>query len=241
MNRVEKIYATLLTHFGAQGWWPITSLANKNGFDARGYHHNNFDHPESNEHKFEILLGAILTQNTAWTNVEKSILLLNKKKLLNIEAIDKISKQRLASIIRSSGYFNQKADRIKGIVAYLLKKYNGNLAVLFDKPLPELRSELLSLKGVGPETADSIILYAAKKPSFVIDTYTKRIFSRMGLCNKDVSYEELQALFHKELSHDVSLFNEYHALLVELAKKQCTKTKPLCTTCPITKMCDKVV
>lgn len=241
MNKIEKIYNTLFAHFGPQGWWPITSSANQQGFDSRGYHHNNFDHPVSNDAMFEIFVGALLTQNTAWTNVEKSISLLKENNVLSVSALHKINKHRLAKLIHSSGYFNQKADRLKDISAYLLKKYDADLSSLFSKPVAELRSELLSLNGIGPETADSIILYAAKKPAFVIDTYTKRIFSRIGLCKKDVEYRELQSLFNDNLEKDVVLFNEYHALLVELAKQHCTKRNPACGACPINTACKKLV
>lgn len=241
MNKVPAIYNVLLNSLGPQGWWPITSSANQHGFDSRGYHHNNFQPPESDEAMFEIFVGAILTQNTAWTNVEKAILVLKSKNVINISVMNKLPKSRLAKLIRSAGYFNQKADRLKGIADYLVKEYNSNLSLLFDKPVDVLRAELLSLKGIGPETADSIILYAAKKPSFVIDTYTKRIFSRVGLCAKDVSYDALQVLVHQNLKKDVVFFNEYHALLVELAKQYCTKRNPVCGSCPITKMCKKVL
>jgi len=170
----------------------------------------------------------ILTQNTNWKNVEKAIINLNKNKLININKIIKINKKKLALIIRSSGYHNQKAKKLKNFCQFLLKNYNGRINDFFSDDIDKLRNELLSVKGIGPETADSIILYSTKKPIFVIDAYTKRIFNRIGY--KEETYDEFQGLFMGNLEHDEKLFNEYHALIVEHGKNVC-KTKPLCKEC----------
>ncbi|MBW2972970.1 endonuclease III domain-containing protein [Candidatus Woesearchaeota archaeon] len=208
---MQKIFKTLYKTYGAQNWWPVTSK-NK---------------------QFEIIIGTILTQNTSWKNVEKAIANLKEKNLIHPAKIIKTNKNALAKLIKPSGYFNQKAERLKIVSKFLLQ--NKNLSRL---PVKKLRETLLEIKGVGPETADSIILYAFNKPSFVVDLYTKRIFSRLGFCNQDCKYDELQDLFHKSLARDAKLFNEYHALIVEHAKQFCRKT-PECRGCPLTKVCRK--
>ncbi len=177
----------------------------------------------------------ILTQNTNWKNVEKAIVQLNKNQLIDVNKIIKINNKKLANIIKSSGYHNQKAKKLKNFCHYINKHYNNNLKKLFNKNIVELRKELLSINGIGPETADSIVLYAAKKPIFVIDAYTKRIMNRIGF--KENTYDELQKLFMDNLKHNEKLFNEYHALLVELGKNICRK-KPLCEKCLINKNCN---
>jgi endonuclease-3 related protein len=183
--------------------------------------------PKKDKERFEIIIGAILTQNTNWKNVEKAIFNLNKAKLVDINKIKKINKKKLASLIRPSGYYNQKAEKLKIVADFFSKNKNPT------------REQLLEVKGIGPETADSILLYALNKPFFVVDAYTKRIFSRIGLCNGKCSYDELQKLFHKNLPKKTKLFNQYHALLVELGKNFCKK-KPLCKECPLNKLCKKI-
>ncbi|HLD05369.1 MAG TPA: hypothetical protein VJG90_06635 [Candidatus Nanoarchaeia archaeon] len=212
------VYKTLLKAYGSQGWWPLLYRREKPGFDQDGYH------PKNEQQRFEIILGAILTQNTSWKNVEKSMRLLQEKELLSLEKLDKVPLKRLATLIKSSGYFNQKAKKIQAMIRFLKSKQ------------PTTRENLLSIWGVGPETADSILLYAYRQPIFVIDAYTKRIFSRIGLCKDDVRYEELQQMFHKGLENNSPLFNEYHALIVEHAKRYC-KTQPICEGCPLISMC----
>lgn len=229
-----KIYNILLNHFRPQGWWPTVNQ--KTG--RCEYHKNNYKIPQTEQEKLQVILGAILTQNTSWSNVEKAIISLSKNKLIDVDKISSISQKKLAGIIRSSGYYNQKSERLKIFCDYLIKNYNGNISRFFDKKITDLREELLSIKGIGPETADSIILYAAQKPIFVVDAYTKRIFSRLGFCNKDVSYDELQKLAHSKLNKEVKLFNEFHALIVELGKDFC-KRKPLCINCPVNNLCKK--
>ncbi len=179
------------------------------------------------------MVGAILTQNTNWGNVEKAINNLKKEKLLTLDAFDKITQKKLATLIRPSGYFNQKSKRLKDLVAYIKKNYNGSLTKFFRQDTYKLREELLSLKGIGPETADSILLYAAKKPVFVIDAYTKRVLMMHGIATEDSSYDEMQAIFMDNLKHDTKVFNEYHALIVRLAKEHCKKREPVCNVCPL--------
>jgi len=224
---IKKIYYSLYSHFGKQHWWPVT----KDREIIPKYHKN----IKINEkQKLEICFGAILTQNTNWKNVEKAIVQLNKNQLINIKKIIKINNKGLAEIIKSSGYHNQKAKKLKNFCSFLIDNYNGNLNLFFKNNIKRLREELLSINGIGPETADSMILYAAKKPVFVIDAYTKRIMNRIGY--KEETYDDLQKLFMYNLELNEKLFNEYHALLVELGKNIC-KTKPLCDKCPINKMC----
>lgn len=230
MGKIKQIYNTLLKAYGKQGWWPIV-----NDKTSLCEYHNNA--PRNEEEALEICFGSILTQNTNWKNVEKAIIQLNKNNLININKIIKINNKKLAEIIKSSGYHNQKAIKLKNFCLFLKNNYHGNIKKLFSNNIQKLRNELLSVNGIGPETADSIILYAAKKPIFVIDAYTKRIYSRIFNIKKELKYDELQQIFMKELNKDEKLFNEYHALLVELGKNICKK-KPLCGQCPINRMCN---
>ncbi len=202
MNKILQIYGRLCKAFGKQNWWPTIS---KNG-------------------KFEIIIGAILTQNTSWKNVERAIENLNNANLIDIERLSKVNVKKLGALIKSAGYYNQKAERLKIIAKFLKENRNPT------------REELLNVKGIGPETADSILLYAFNRPVFVIDAYTKRIMQRIGF--KEESYEQLQNLFESNLPKKSRLFNEYHALLVELGKSYCKKI-PLCKECPIKGMCKR--
>ncbi len=212
---MQQIYNILLKNYGKQGWWPISGSYFPNKLDDKS--------------KLEIILGAILTQNTSWKNVEKALTNLRKHNLIDIDNLLKTKK--LAELIKSAGYFNQKAERLK-IIANFLK--NNPIKELQKIETNELREILLEIKGIGPETADSILLYAFEKPIFVIDAYTKRIFSRLGFCKKETTYEDLQTLFHKNV--DKNTYNEYHALIVEHAKRFC-KTKPECEGCILRKVC----
>ena len=202
-----KIYQTLYRTYGPRHWWP-------------------------GETPFEIMVGAILTQNTSWRNVEKAIQNLKAKKVLHARGIHQLKRGQLASLIRSSGYFRIKADRLKAFVNFLFEQYRGNLRKIKKENLYILRKRLLGIKGIGPETADSILLYGLQKPIFVVDAYTKRILSRHGILSEKASYEEAQKLFMDHLPHDQRLFNEYHALMVHLGKTLCKKT-PKCETCPL--------
>ncbi len=245
MSKIESIYNSLYSHFAPQRWWPVTEEGRLHPEYSGG--------PKSEKQQLEVCFGAILTQNTSWKNVEKAIYQLNKNRLIDVHKILKIKNKRLAQIIRSSGYHNQKAKKLKNFCEFLLKcqkseisdhdqkskrfltNYNGKLGLLFKNDIEELRKQLLSVNGIGPETADSIILYAAKKPIFVVDAYTKRIFSRIGC--KEKTYDEFQKLFMSSLPNSERLFNECHALIVELGKNICKKS-PLCGKCPINVHCD---
>ena len=207
MSRLKQIYNVLLKEHGHQGWWPV-----KSDEDAKAqYHKTDYSFPGNEEQAFEIMAGAILTQNTSWKNVEKALNNLRQKNALNPGAIKKLEINKLAELIKPSGYHNQKAKKLKFFVEFY---FSGNEFT---------RKNLLGVWGIGPETADSILLYALKKPYFVVDAYTKRIFSRVGLCRIDDKYEDIQRLFHDNLIKDYKLFNEYHALIVEHAKVCCRK------------------
>jgi len=206
-SRLMRIYDRLLRCFGPRGWWPGDTT-------------------------FEVMVGAILTQNTAWQNVEKAIANLKDKGLLNPSGLYLIPERELAELIRPAGYFNVKARRLKNFVKFLFEHYDGDPDRLAESNLSDLRQELLAINGVGPETADSILLYALNKPIFVVDAYTKRIFSRHNLIPVGASYSEVQAFLMDNLPRDVALYNEFHALVVHLGKTFC-KAKPDCETCPI--------
>jgi len=223
MIKLNLVYDKLYKSFGPQGWWPLTIKGNYSKYHS--------GRPKTDNHKFEIIIGAFLTQNTNWKNVEKALYNLAKNKLLNIERINKTKKEKLAQLIRPAGYYNQKSERLKIIAKFLTKNPIKKLNKL---PVKELRKKLLDIKGIGPETADSIILYVFEKPIFVIDAYTKRIFSRLGY--KAKNYDEWQSLFHKSLKKDLNSFKEYHALIVELGKNYC-KSRPFCESCIIKGIC----
>jgi endonuclease-3 related protein len=205
-----KIYQSLLGRFGPQHWWP-------------------------GETQFEIITGAILTQNTAWPNVEKAIANLKAACLLTPEKLCNIQIQKLAELIKPAGYFNIKAKRLKNFLTWLFKHYDGQLTNLHSVNTSRLRAELLTVKGIGPETADSILLYAFDREIFVVDAYTARVAVRHRLIEPSVDYDRLQQLFQANLPADVRLFNEFHALLVRLGKEFCRPT-PKCDGCPLEKL-----
>lgn len=212
LNRsLLKIYDLLYAKFGPRYWWP-------------------------GDTKIEVIIGAILTQNTAWRNVEKAIRNLKKEKMLRSSRLFDISEKKLAALIRPSGYYNVKAERIKIFLKFLNVCYNGSIGRMFKTDLYQLRKELLALKGIGQETADSILLYAGGKPVFVVDAYTKRVLLRHGFIGQKADYKEIQSLFMNNLPEDTGLFNEFHALIVELGKSICKTKKPLCNICPIRSM-----
>lgn len=206
-NRIQEIHNRLFDHFGPQRWWP-------------------------GETPFEVMLGAVLTQNTSWRNVDMVIGALRREGLLSLEALEALPTEVLAEKIRPSGYYNQKAKRLKGLFA-AIREDSGNLEDFFEQDTQSLREKLLAVKGIGPETADSIILYAAGRPVFVVDAYTYRILLRHDLIGEEAGYEEIQELFLGKLPTEAQLFNEYHALLVRLAKEYCKKSNPLCDGCPL--------
>ena len=202
-----NLFDRLLQAFGPRHWWPADS-------------------------PFEVVVGAILTQNTAWRNVKKAISNLKNKGLLTPHDLNNLSQQQLANLIRPSGYYNMKAKRLKHFLDFLFEETGGDLNSLLTRDMITLRYGLLSVKGIGPETADSILLYAGNKPSFVVDTYTKRILFRHKVVPEDVSYDETRNFFMDCLEPHVPTFNEFHALLVHLGHHFCRKRKPKCTACP---------
>ena len=202
-----ELYNRLYGAFGPRHWWPGDS-------------------------PFEIAIGAILTQNTAWRNVKKAITNLKQENLLSPHALYRVPVQDLAAVIKPAGYYNVKALRLKHFIRFLFQESDGDLDRLFAEELDTLRDNLLSVNGIGPETADSILLYAGNKPTFVVDAYTKRIFFRHGLIPEEAPYEELRGLFMDALEPDVALFNEFHALLVHLGHTFCLKRNPRCGECP---------
>lgn len=206
-----EIFDILHAAYGPRHWWPA-------------------DTP------FEVCVGAILTQNTNWGNVEKAIANLKREELLSPEALRDMPADRLAETIRPAGYFNVKSVRLKDFVGYLWERHGGNLERMFAGEWRQLREELLGVRGIGPETADSILLYAGDKPTFVVDAYTRRLFAALGVVDPETGYEEVRSLFMTNLPPDVRLFNEYHALIVEHGKHHCRK-RPRCTGCGLHLFC----
>ncbi len=209
-----ELYDILLTHFGPQHWWP-------------------------GETPFEIAVGAILTQNTNWGNVEKAICNLKKEGVLHAGSMHKMPHDRLASLIRPAGYFNVKTRRLKNFLTFFTNHYRGSMTRMKKEGLPALREHLLSVNGIGPETADSILLYGLGKPVFVIDAYTHRVLRRHKIVRAGAPYHEMQDLFHTYLPSDADMFNEYHALFVMLGKHYC-KPKPKCSRCPLESLAHSV-
>jgi len=201
------MYHLLRDHFGAQNWWP-------------------------GETRLEVMVGAILTQNTNWGNVEKAIHNLKERGLLAIETLHTISPEILAREIRPAGYYNIKAKRLKNFVRFLMEHYAGSLENLDDEETEYLREQLLAVNGIGQETADSILLYALERPLFVVDAYTHRILFRHGMAEEQVDYQDLQGMFVDNLPAEVDLFNEFHALIVRTGKAYC-RTSPRCSDCPL--------
>jgi len=234
-DAIRAFYHTLFSAWGRQHWWPAQS-------------------------RFEVIVGAYLTQNTAWTNVEKALGNLRRARLLTIRGIRRAPQPKLEQLIRPAGYFRQKAQRLKTFVSFLDDRYGGSLTRMFARPTPELRDELLALNGVGPETADSILLYAGDHPVFVVDAYTRRILERHQIVAARASYDEIRELFDRALdgtpaagtgprgaSHPpsamseaprpplVQVFNEMHGLIVGVGKNYCLKSQSQCEQCPLQK------
>jgi endonuclease-3 related protein len=208
---LQEIFKRLFDRFGPLKWWPA-------------------------ETPFEVCVGAILTQNTAWSNVEKAISALKQAGIMSPEALHESDPEQLARLIRPAGYFNVKSRRLKDFSTWLFRNYHGSLEQMFTDDWLELRAELLRVRGIGPETADSILLYAGNKPTFVVDAYTGRLFLRLGLLPEAAGYDYTRALFMSNLPEDVSLFNEYHAQIVQQCKRFC-RVKPLCSCCPLCDVC----
>jgi len=209
-RRLAALYERLLKRFGRQNWWPADS-------------------------SFEVIVGAILTQQSSWKNVEKAIANLKEENMLTPQRIATAKIETLEWLVRPSGFYRQKALRLKNFSKFLLEKYHGELDSLFSQDLDTLRRELLSLNGVGHETADSIILYAANKPTFVVDAYTVRILGRLGILSEK-AYDTVQKYLHANIPNDVQHYKEFHALLVRLAKENC-RTRPACDGCPLAGVC----
>lgn len=213
MNRKDlllDLYKRLHHHFGPLNWWPGDS-------------------------PFEIAVGAILTQNTAWRNVEKAIDNLKAHNLLSPEALNRMALKDLAEIIKPAGYYNIKAHRLKRFLDFLFRLGGDGLDALSTGDLETWRDLLLQVHGIGPETADSILLYAADRPTFVVDAYTKRVLARHQLLPEEVSYDEVRSFFMDVLDPEASFYNEFHALLVNLGKTFCKKRNPTCAGCPAAK------
>jgi endonuclease-3 related protein len=205
---LPQYFDALFRAYGEQHWWP-------------------------GQTPFEIIVGAILVQNTSWVNVERAIANLRQEKLLTPSAMENAPQPKLGRLIRSSGYFRQKARKLKAFVKFLRREHGGSLPAMFRTPTAELREQLLSVHGIGPETADSILLYAGNHPVFVVDAYTRRILQRHGLATGKESYEEIRGRFEKSLSNDPQLFNEFHALIVHTGKNYCRTRAPLCSQCAL--------
>lgn len=205
-----KIYDKLLNHFGNQKWWPADT-------------------------RFEVIVGAILTQQTSWKNVEKSIKNLKENKVLEPKKMFNLPVNKLESLVKPSGFFKVKSKRLRSFLKFFVENYSGDLDKMFKLSLNDLRKILLSVHGIGPETCDSILLYAGDKPVFVVDAYTIRLCERYPII-KLKKYEKVRKFFEKNLPKDVNLFKEFHALIVELGKNYC-KTKPLCEECPLKEGC----
>lgn len=209
-EQLTEIYEMLYDRFGPQYWWP-------------------------GQTQFEIIIGAILTQNTSWANVEKAIANLKSANALSAQALYKMNRDELAALIKPAGYFNIKTKRLKSFLTWMFDEYDGLLENIGQLSTERLREELLNVKGIGPETADSILLYAFGRSVFVVDAYTARVMARHALVESGCDYEQLQELFESNLVEDVNMFNEYHALLVRVGKEFC-KPKAKCTGCPLEKL-----
>jgi endonuclease-3 related protein len=205
---LEEVYDRLVHHFGSQNWWP-------------------------GDTPFEIMVGAILTQNTNWQNVEKAIANLKSEGLLSFVALSTLPVDKLAEYIRPAGYYNIKAGRLQNFFNMIVQEWDGDLDFFLSRSGPVIRENLLQVKGIGPETADSMVLYAAGHPIFVVDTYTHRILSRHNIIPEEYGYFEIQELLMDNLKEDTRLFKEYHALLVQAGKHFCKKSKPKCVDCPL--------
>jgi len=205
---LRAYYDALFAAYGPQHWWPGRSA-------------------------FEVIVGAILTQNTSWNNVESAIRNLRREKLLTPRGMESVSLARLARLIRSSGYFRQKARKLKCFVQFLRSEYGGSLAKMFRTPTVALREKLLSVHGIGPETADSILLYGGEHAVFVVDAYARRLLERHQLATPAQSYEVIRRLFERSFPGDAPLYNEFHALIVRTGKEYCRTRNPRCSECPL--------
>ena len=230
MNRIKSAYKRLLTFHGPQGWWPIVNAAT-----LRSEYH--LGAPRDEKDFFEISIGAILTQNIAWKNVDTALAALKKRRILDPLSLQRVRLQTLGSVIRPTGYYNQKAKKIKNFLA-LYRRYGYDLRAFRSVEPALLRKELLSVNGIGPETADSILLYSLNVKIFVVDAYTRRIFTRLGVLSGKEGYHDIQELFHRHFNGTIQDYNEYHALIVAHGKDYCRKN-PRCGDCCLAGICDK--
>jgi len=207
-----EIYRRLLAAFGHRRWWP-------------------------GETRDEVIIGAILTQNVAWANVETAIDSLREHGLLTLKAVHRAGIPEIAALIRPTRFYNQKAQNLKQFAGFLFDRYGGDLDVMFSQGTDKLRQQILAVRGIGEETVDSILLYAGKRAVFVIDAYTKRMFARLGLTDEKWSYRAYQEFFMQRLDRDAELYNDYHAQIVYLGRKYCRKSEPACTRCPLNDLC----
>jgi endonuclease-3 related protein len=211
-DKLMDIYSKLYEHFGPRHWWPADC-------------------------SFEMIIGAILTQNVSWRSVTKAIENLKQEGLLSLEGILSCDPSDLAALVHPTRYHNQKAKKLQAFCSVVVEEFGGKLDAFLTQEMGTLREQLLDIYGIGPETADSIILYAAQKPIFVVDAYTRRIFSRLGIFPEKISYQEMQHFFMSHLPRDVELYNEYHAQIDALGNQTCLKTKPRCGECPVVCYC----
>jgi endonuclease-3 related protein len=238
---LQSIYETFLNAYGPQGWWPVLGMKGTSGFDERGYHPEIYTIPKNGHQRWEILCGAILTQNTAWKNVEKAMTALFAVGIDSPEAVSALTHERLAELIRPSGYYNQKADRLKLFADFVLSNPDT---------VPS-REDLLALKGIGPETADSMLLYAWHQPVFVVDLYSIRLLLRTGFISPDIikmppvkRYEHVQNFITSRLNNTQTdktpFYSEFHGLILRHAKQHCS-SKPSCAACPLEQQCPKML
>ncbi len=211
---LQEIYERLFIAFGPQDWWPGDS-------------------------PFEIMVGAVLVQNTAWRNVERAIENLRDADVMNPHALYAVPSAELAEMIRPAGYYQVKAKRLRNLLKFVVEEFDGSLEAMFATSLPTLREQLLSIHGIGPETADAILLYAGGLPTFVVDTYAHRVLARHGWIGYDADYHEIKDLFESILPQDAQLYNEYHALLVRVGKDFCKRAEPKCDACPLVDLLPK--
>ena len=211
---LEEYYNSLFTAFGPQHWWPGRT-------------------------RFEVIVGAILTQNTSWTNVESAIENLRRAGLLSLRGIDRVPLEKLGRLVRPSGYFRQKARKLKAFCKFLQEEYGGSLPRMFQEPTIVVRQKLLGVWGIGPETADSILLYAGEHPVFVVDAYTKRMLARHGWTDGKTRYEDVRWMVERKFPGETQRFNEFHALIVHAGKKFCSLHDPNCGQCPLGRYLDE--
>jgi endonuclease-3 related protein len=210
-TKLMEAYERMLAKFGPQHWWPGDS-------------------------PFEIMVGAVLVQNTSWRNVEHAINNLRDADVMEPHALYKVPPAELAELIRPAGYYQLKTKRLRNLLRFVVEQYDGSLEAMFSTSLASLREQLLEINGIGPETADAILLYAGGLPTFVVDTYAHRILARHGWLDYDATYDDIKDYFESTLPEDAALYNEYHALLVRIGKDYCKRTAPNCEACPLAEM-----